>query len=335
MSSVRLRTDGRYELRFYYNKKQYSVYDQQLINLNNKKRQKIKALKQQTQQAINQYKNKYTLKQWYEIWLETYKKPFIKPDSLENIVIYFKKHILKVFGNYTLEQITINELQSYLNKLEKNRTKELIITYFNACLQKACDLDYMTKNPFKLVVRDKKIKKVRPAFTIEQQEAILNHIKSKDYNFYKLILFYLATGCRRSEALQIEQSDFNNNVLHIKGTKTDKSDRYILITNELKELIFKNNNKIFDYRKDFVTDKFRDYLSELKISGTLHCLRHSYATNQYYIGTPAKEVQMNMGHSDVTITLDIYTNIDIKQNKKEILEKIKALYNNYYIELKN
>ena len=26
MSSVRLRTDGRYELRFYYNKKQYSVY---------------------------------------------------------------------------------------------------------------------------------------------------------------------------------------------------------------------------------------------------------------------------------------------------------------------
>ena len=42
-----------------------------------------------------------------------------------------------------------------------------------------------------------------------------------------------------------------------------------------------------------------------------------------------------MGHSEINITLDIYTNIDIKQNKKEILEKIKALYNNYYIELKN
>lgn len=200
-------------------------------------------------------------------------------------------------------------------------------------LTKANDLDYIIKNPFKLVVKDKKIKKVRPAFTIDEQKNILEYIKLKDFEFYKLVLFYLATGVRRREALNITTNDFDGNILHIKGTKTNKSDRYIKITNELKQLIFKNNQPIFDYKENYITTKFKEYINDLKINGTLHCLRHSYATNQFYIGTPAKEVQINMGHSDITITLDVYTNIDTRQDKKEILEKIKKLYNKYYIEL--
>lgn len=335
MSCIRMRPDGRYELRFYYNKKQYSVYDKNVSKLKKKKADKLKELKTLYIATTQSKNNTYKLNDWYKIWLETYKKPFIKPDSLSNIKIYFEKHILKKFGNWYLDNIKAADIQQYLNRLEKNRTKEFICTYFNACLQKAADLEYITKNPFILVVKDKAIKKVRPAFTIDQQEQILTYVKSNDFEFYKLIMFYLATGVRRSEALSITKSDFDENILHIKGTKTYKSDRRIKITDELKKLIIGDNQKLFDYKEDTVTSKFKAILRTLKIEGTLHCLRHSYATNQYYLGTPAKEVQIYLGHTDVNMTLNVYTNIDISHNKTEIIEKIKKLYNNYYIELKS
>lgn len=140
MSTIRIRKDGRYELRFYYKNKQYSVYDTNVSNLRKKKTNKLKELKEQTRQVVIKQKDTYTLKQWFNIWLETYKKPFIKEDSAFNIKSYFDNHILKVFGNYYINQITITDLQSFLNNLPKNRTKELIITYFNACLQKQMTL---------------------------------------------------------------------------------------------------------------------------------------------------------------------------------------------------
>lgn len=136
-------------------------------------------------------------------------------------------------------------------------------------------------------------------------------------------------------ALTISSKDFDGLKLHIRGTKTQNADRKIKITPQLKELIYSEEGLIFNYKENFVTKKFKDYITDLNLSGTLHSLRYSYATNQYYIGTPAKEVQLLMVHSEIGITLNIYTNIEIEQNKNKIIEKIKDVYNNYYIQLQD
>lgn len=46
-------------------------------------------------------------------------------------------------------------------------------------------------------------------------------------------------GCRRCEALSIEWSDINEeeNIIHIKGTKTEESDRHILLTSDIKFIL--------------------------------------------------------------------------------------------------
>ena len=332
MPTIRFRKDNRYELRFYVNGYQYSVYSRDKTKLQKKYKEKLSQVKKLKKEVIP---CKYILEDWARVWIDTYKRPFVSEGSIENIQIYFNKHILPIFGKMRLSKITIDLVQPFLNNLERNRTKELIITYFNACLKKAKDLDYIKKNPFDLVVKDKKIKKVRPAFNIFEQEKILNHIKAKDFEFYKIILFYLSTGVRRNEALNLTPKDFNGLTIHIKGTKTQNADRKIKITEELKSLIYCENKLIFNYKENFVTKKFKDYITELNLDGTLHSLRHSYATNQYYIGTPAKEVQLLMGHSEISITLNIYTNIEIEQNKNKIIEKIKEVYNGYYIQLQS
>ena len=80
----------------------------------------------------------------------------------------------------------------------------------------------------------------------------------------------------------------------------------------------------------WITAKFRKILHELKIEGSLHSLRHSFITNHYYLGTPAKQVQAWVGHSSIQMTMDIYTNIDPQINAKEEKNKLLKFYNNLY-----
>lgn len=336
MAKIRYRNDNRYELRFTFEGKQYSVYSKDRSKILKKRDEKLRLLKTEQKRIKKQHNEKnvlHNMNTWFEYWYKNFKEPFVNLDTAKCIKNIFQANILKHFGKYYLFEINTQMIQQYLNSMPITRKKEMLVTYFNACLQKAEDMELIKKNPFKLVVRDKKIKNVREALTIDEQKTILDYLKSNDYEMYKLVLFYLCTGVRRNEALALTDKDFNGLIIHIKGTKTEKSDRKIRITQELKNLVFKPG-KIFNYHYSTPTHRFKDYLNELNIKGTLHSLRHSYATNQFYIGTPAKTVQVNMGHSEIGTTMNIYTNIVSYDDKNIILEKIKLLYNDYYIELK-
>ncbi len=56
-----------------------------------------------------------------------------------------------------------------------------------------------------------------------------------------------------------------------------------------------------------------------------HGLRHTYATRLFEAGIPPKTVQALMGHSDISLTLDIYTHV-MKETKLEAVEKINSIF---------
>jgi integrase len=56
---------------------------------------------------------------------------------------------------------------------------------------------------------------------------------------------------------------------------------------------------------------------------TAHVFRHNYATMLYYAGVPVKDAQILMGHSNIKITLDIYTHLD--KNKSNVAEKLNSI----------
>ncbi|GAA3659028.1 tyrosine-type recombinase/integrase [Asaccharospora irregularis] len=60
---------------------------------------------------------------------------------------------------------------------------------------------------------------------------------------------------------------------------------------------------------------------------TFHTLRHTYATRLFEAGVSPKTVQALMGHSDISMTMDIYTHVmeDVKINAVEQLNDIFAL----------
>ena len=51
---------------------------------------------------------------------------------------------------------------------------------------------------------------------------------------------------------------------------------------------------------------------------TPHVCRHTYCTNMALSGVSAKTLQYLMGHSDISITLNVYTHIKFDDAQKEV-----------------
>lgn len=131
----------------------------------------------------------------------------------------------------------------------------------------------------------------------------------------------------------IDRSDIESPkyVMADRTTKTQSSCRYVPINQKCKEA--------FDYFKDFnynnpyvmansdqsvitYRNLFRVMSNILKRNninhGSLHTLRHTFATRLFKNGVDIKVISELLGHSDVSITYDIYTHVIQEQKKKAI-----------------
>ena len=71
-----------------------------------------------------------------------------------------------------------------------------------------------------------------------------------------------------------------------------------------------------------------DQTDEISKFYGLHTLRHTFATNHLYLGTPERILQEWLGHEDLDITKKHYLSIDRSLSKEKIKELYKDLY--YY-----
>lgn len=204
--------------------------------------------------------------------------------------------------------------------------------------------------------KSKKMDKVVCSFTVKEQEKFLEALKSYENTTYKnIMLLALFTGMRSGEilALKLSDIDFENNVIHIqrsmtrnkegktiigKKTKTYNSRRDITMTDTIKKILkdsvrnFKfNEEKLLFSRKNVDDDKY--WISGSMINSAFkrlcqkhnvgkgfdvnfHMLRHTYATRCIESGMQAKVLQKKLGHKDISVTLNTYTDIFAKFEDK-------------------
>lgn len=333
MASIRERKDGRFEGRISFKGKYFSVYEHDLEKLKKKITKKLKELEKEYkhQKTLAQTKKDWvSLEYYYKEWLENDKRPFVSQATLGSIENVFNKHILPRLGKIKLQDLDKNKIQRFLNQYSVSRTKELITTYFKACITQAHKERLLEFNPFDTVVTDKRIKSEKKAFNASEQKRILEYLKNNEPDWHNIILCYLCLGCRRSELYTIKIENIKNGLVLIQGTKTQNATRYVNITPEFEKILIATINTLPDVDNDWITKKFKKVLNALKIEGSLHSLRHTFITNHYYLGTPAKQVQAWVGHASIQMTMDIYTNIDPLINAKEEKNEILGLYNNLY-----
>lgn len=200
-TSIRQRKNGLYELRYYENKKQISIYARSLNQL------RLKYNK--TKNKRIECKNGLVLNDWYNQWLDKYKKPLLKESSLYMIMGNFKNHILPTLGNKELSKITENDIQKLINGIKnKERTKTLVYIQLNDCLSKAVPT-HIASNPAKNIVIKKYNGQKGKALTRQQQEMLINYLERTNHKLKNLILFYLQTGTRLNEALNLKYEDID------------------------------------------------------------------------------------------------------------------------------
>ena len=99
------------------------------------------------------------------------------------------------------------------------------------------------------------------------------------------------------------------------GNPVDRSSVNRTISKIIRDLNKEGEEKAKEENNQYVP--IRDF--------TPHCMRHSFATRCFEAGIEPKIVQMYMGHSTVSVTMDIYTHVSEKGKKEEIKKIEKAV----------
>lgn len=186
--------------------------------------------------------------------------------------------------------------------------------------------EFIIKNPCASIKPVKEPKRMRKPLTEEQVEILRDCILTRREK--AILEFFLSTGCRLSEGLNVKISDvdFVNKTLLVIG-KGDK-ERRVYFTERCKRTLLNYLNS----RKDtceylFVTDRkpYRKISSrgmeaivnkmkikaglDGKIKVTPHIFRHTFATQALRSGMKPEIIQQILGHEDVGITLKVYAKL--------------------------
>ncbi len=266
---------------------------------------------------------KSTFGEWLTFWFETYKKPVLAWYSVRNIEQVIRLHTPDWLKEIPIGKLTIFDIDRALAEKEVNRTYVYSRQVWHAALFKACRAGLIDRNPVDLCERVRYQKKKSKALTLTEQKEFIERLEGSRYKW--LMLFYLHTGARRAEALAVEWSDVNENegLLLIRGTKTENSMRYILLTDELKGILAeqkKQNEKekrdgarVFPYCAETVSRAF----AALCPNHHLHELRHTFITRCCESGMNVNVCQQLVGHKSADMTLNVYTHVLDEYKRKE------------------
>ena len=279
-----------------------------------------------------QIKSQPTFLERWNKWFDETKRPYLSKESTRDIERIRDK--LVDLHKIAVTKISKDVIISTLKNFEEGRAKEKIIIYLKAFFKHEFQDGMIKKNPFANIVTAPRVFNRRKAFTYEQQVAILERLKKEEIK--PVILIYLVTGLRRRE-LDFQNIDKNlyqeDNTYYLKAVNLkgrNKITRYKTIQLSKKAFcLIKNNIELLKtFNDDTCYRKFAEILNELNIEGGIVTLRHTYATNNFYLGNPELFISRQMGHSTSQITKDNYTDLDYHLSKEKVLK----LYNNLYLQ---
>ncbi len=285
-------------------------------------------------------------------WLENKKEKVKKVTYLayQKVIV---NHILPYIQSLTTNTISQDQIRGfnyYLSKLNISRKYILdIASVYNSII---CYINnkYLTNYFFECNNVKKDYKELLKTYTKNEQQIIISACLNGINNKKLGILIALFSGMRLGElcALQWKDIDLKNKIIkvsksvqrvfdinksyiEISSPKTINSYRSIPISNFLLKYLkqFKNNDDIYilsGRNKIIEPRNYRKYYYKLIKSLNIpyikfHGLRHTFATNCIEMGIDYKTVSELLGHSSITITMNIYVHISI-DHKRKCIEKL-------------
>lgn len=251
-------------------------------------------------------------------WVEQYKKPNLKPKSLETLHFALKKAV-EAFDGKTIGSITTDDLQRFFTSLPPSRSRDLCAVYVGQLFKKAFVTGVIKKNPYEQVEIKKHAPQKRSALTVDEQAAFLAAAKSSVH--FLLFRFLLSTGLRIGEALAITHADLKDGKVNvskdivfiggkeiIQPPKSKAAFRSVPVPGDIYQAMQNTNpERIFPCTYVAINMALKKLSKKLGFTVSAHILRHTYATRLEEAGIPPKVKQYLLGHATVDITQNVYT----------------------------
>lgn len=301
-----------------------------------------------------------TLEDWLDEWLKTYKSG-LSDNVREQYWCCIKNHIKPYpVAKKRLSVIRPCDLQFILNKPIEKKTysvANLMLKILRQALRAAITNDLIYKDiTTSLKIPQNKTAPGR-AMTDEEKAAMNAAIFTPQQKAFIYIGRY--AGLRRGEILALNKSDINlqantisvhkNLVLPYRGYGTIKSSpksaagnrrlpicavlHSVLVEclNELPEFLFESSDgKMFTrsymnthWKSTLIAMGLKDAPPVQNVRFTPHVLRHEFASSLYKAGIDIKTAQKLLGHSNISMTLAVYTHF--AQDDKDVIAKLDAL----------
>ena len=246
----------------------------------------------------------------------------------------YANNTIKSYCSYT--QVFLEQMEKY-NRLDEIPISEIELFINRKVIQENISASYQRslvgaiKKVFELVENQKielnylyPKRKVNKLPTFFSQEEVRNLLNATENLKHKAILTTIySCGLRLSELINLKITDIKSesDLLLIRQSKGNK-DRIVALPDKLLELlreyykVYQPKDFLFEgtkgnqYSERSVQLILKNAMSKAGVlsKGSVHTLRHSYATHLIKSGIDVRVVQELLGHNDIRTTM-IYTHI--------------------------
>lgn len=310
--SVRQRDDGLFEYR---SSLLGSIYGRTKEEIEQKLTQKLKEVTNKKGKVTNKNKKEYPkLSEFFKTHYLPHKKQTLAVNTIKSMEIEFNFIVGKGNFDMTLNKYTTANIESFLFSIPQTRKRQKLRGLINNIFKYAKRLGFIKHNPCEDVERVKHKQIIGQALSFQEQTQFFDNLFNNEtilLNQKLYFVFMYLTGVRRSEGLDLKTSDvdFENNTLHIRGTKTSGSNRIIplfpLVKKLLQSITPNRNGLYFPIKPDMITRLMQQVKDN---EHHPHELRHTFGTIKMCVEKlDAKTVSLYLGHTTTNMTLTRYT----------------------------
>lgn len=287
-----------------------------------------------------------TVAEWTRTYLDH--RTAIEKKTSDDYERYLKLDIAPTIGELELDKLTDNDLAVWLSNLEATtrvktgrpptaKTIRNIHGFLSASLNAAVKAGHLPSNPAagrKLPRRTAGDREDRSEMRMLSRDEFAGLLASTTEYWRPLMEFLVVAGCRWGEVAALKPGDIDRKAGTVKimrawkyssegyeigTTKTVRSKRVINVPTKVLEKLDYSHEYLFVNRENGPVryQGFRRRVwdksvarAKLEPPPTPHDLRHTCASWMLAAGVPLTTVSRHLGHENIQITADIYTDVD-------------------------
>lgn len=289
-----------------------------------------------------------TFKEMFNIFIDHAEKNFAKATVINYKTMAYAH--LGFFAHRKANEITSLVVQDWIDNVKPilspyvlTNCIKLCKTVYNYCIKH----DIVTINPFNKVDKVKLPKKIHNHLSLKEAIEMLDICKDVYPDFYPILAIAMFTGLRQGEiaGLKWVDIDFKKKTIYVRrqytrkelkdDTKTVDSTRNVdMCEFVIKALLFHKQNSVIlsefvfvnqkggniDFRNIVVRrfKKLLEYCGYEKSHMRFHDLRGTFVDILLSKGVPVKYIQQQVGHTKISTTMDVYSNLLPEVNTKAI-----------------